>query len=292
MTNVRRLRPFDLKRLDARKLNEIKHSDRRRSIVRAYEYHTDASADQLKALGYVDGKDEFKQHFSNMKFYSITRSSFVWRDRFLYKNIQGVVALDFCCGNGEVAIEMAQKGAKKVTGIDISQVAIENGKALAASQGLDKICEFHVMDAENTVFSDNTFDIIHEYGALHHLDLDTALKELARILKPGGKVVCTEALRHNPLIHWYRKRTPHLRTKWEAEHILGVYEIMSGKKYFDEITLRYFHLGALLAVPFRNTLFFKPMLAPLEIIDNFLLRIPYLQRMAWVAVYQYRKPKK
>jgi hypothetical protein len=34
--------------LEERKIKEIEHSDRRRSIVRAYEYHTDASPDQLE----------------------------------------------------------------------------------------------------------------------------------------------------------------------------------------------------------------------------------------------------
>src|SRR5881296_3457809 len=99
--------------IEERKIKEIEHSDRRRSIVRAYEYHTDASPGQLQRE-YVGREGEFEQHFSNMKFYSITQSSFAYRDAMLFDRVKGAVALDYCCGNGEVAIEMAKRGARKV----------------------------------------------------------------------------------------------------------------------------------------------------------------------------------
>ena len=277
--------------LEERKIKEIEHSDRRRSIVRAYEYHTDASPDQFEDK-YVEGEKEFEQHFSNMKFYSISRSSFAHRDALLFENMKGAVALDYCCGNGEVAIEMAKRGASKVLGIDISSVAIENARSLAKKAGVDAVCEFKVMDAEHTEFADGTFDVIHEYGALHHLDLPAAFTELSRILKPEGRLVCTEALRHNPLIHWYRKRTPHLRTGWEVEHILGFPEIKSGRKYFASLNLRTFHLAALAAVPFRKVFLFEPLLGLLNLMDRALLYLPFLRRMAWVAVVEYRRPIK
>lgn len=277
--------------LEERKLKEIEHSDRRRSIVRAYEYHTDASMDQSHDK-FVEEKSDFDEHFSNMKFYSITKSSFAYRDALLYDKIKGAVALDYCCGNGEVAIAMAKRGASRVCGIDISQVAIDNARELAKLEGVEHICEFEVMDAEHTRFADAMFDIVHEYGALHHLDLNTAYAELARILKPGGKLVCTEALRHNPLIHWYRKRTPHLRTQWEVEHILGFPEIYQGKRFFAGMTMRTFHLSALAAVPLRKMPFFEPLRQVLDIVDRLVLSLPLIRRMAWVAVVEYRKQLK
>jgi len=206
--------------------------------------------------------------------------------------VKGAVALDYCCGNGEVAIEMAKRGALKVLGIDISPVAIKNALELAKHAGVSDRCDFKVMDAEHTEFPDDTFDIIHEYGALHHLDLPAAFKELSRILKPKGRLICTEALRHNPLIHWYRKRTPHLRTDWEVEHILGFPEIKSGNRHFASVNLRTFHLLALAAVPFRNMFFFKLILGLLNLMDRALLSLPFLNRMAWVAVIEYSRPIK
>jgi len=275
--------------IQERKKKEIEHTDRRRSIVKAYEYHTDTTANQLDEKFIVDS-EEYARHFSNMKFYSVTRSSMAWRDSLLFKNIGGAVALDYCCGNGEMAVEMARRGAKKVVGIDISEVAIRNAQELANARGVEGICDFRIMDAENTEFPDDTFDVIHEYGALHHLELKTAFGELARILKPEGNLVCTEALRHNPLIHWYRKRTPHLRTRWEVEHILGVPEINSGRNFFEGMDLRMFHMAALAAVPFRKTSLFRPMLAALEAVDNLFLSIPFVRRLAWIAVVEYCRP--
>lgn len=198
------------KSLDERKLREINHSDLRRSIVRGYEYLTDASLGQLNE-GYIEERGQFAQNFSNMKFYSITQSSVDYRNELLFDNMKGAVALDYCCGNGEVAIEMAKRGASTVVGIDISSVAVSNAGALARNASVDRNCEFRVMDAEHTDFTDDTFDIIHEYGSLHHLEFRTACGELSRILKPGGKLICTEALRHNPFIHLYRKRTPPIK---------------------------------------------------------------------------------
>jgi ubiquinone/menaquinone biosynthesis C-methylase UbiE len=275
--------------LDERKRKEIEHSDHRRSIVRAYEYYSDASPNRLQDK-YVEGEREYEKHFSNMKFYSIARSSFAYRDALIFDGIRGAVALDYCCGNGEVAIEMAKQGASRVMGIDMSSVAVENARALAKVAGVDPICEFAVMDAEHTEFADGMFDVIHEYGALHHLDLPSAYKELSRILKPDGKLVCTEALRHNPLIHRYRKRTPHLRTQWEVEHILGIPEIESGREYFGALDLRAFHLAALAAVPLRKVFFFESFLSFLNLVDRVLLTFPFLRRMAWVAVAEYRRP--
>jgi SAM-dependent methyltransferase len=276
--------------MEARKQKEVEHSDKRRSIVRGFEYDTDASTERQKREYAIEGR-EYEQNFSNMKFYSISRSSFGCRDQLVYERIEGAKALDYCCGNGEVAIEMARRGAVHVTGIDLSPVAIENASRLAAEAGVSDRCVFKVMDAENMEFEDGSFDVIHEYGALHHLNLDAALCELSRVLKPSGRLVCTEALRHNPFIHWYRKRTPHLRTKWECEHILGVPEIRSGRSCFDAMKVRFFHFAALGAVPFRRSFVFAPLLTMLELVDSVMLRIPLIRRWAWVAVITYEKPR-
>lgn len=277
--------------LEERKLKEIEHSDRRRQIVTGYEYQTDASKDDKKQE-FIQDSEAYKQHFSNIKFYSISRSSFRYRDQLLYSDIQGKTVLDYCCGNGEIGIEMAKRGAGFVHGIDISTVAINNATMLSEKESVGQACQYQVMDAENMQYADNTFDLIHEYGALHHVNLPVALKETARVLKPDGRMICTEAMRHNPFIHAYRKRTMHLRTEWEVEHILGLPEIMLGKQYFEKVSVRFFHLAALAAVPFRRRFFFKPLLSVLEAIDNMLLYIPYLQRWGWVAVIEYQFPKK
>ena len=110
---------------------------------------------------------------------------------------------------------------------------------------------------------------------------------------PRPSACCTEALRHNPLIHAYRKLTPHLRSAWETEHILGRGEIQMARKYFDNVKIaRFFHLATLAAVPFRNSPVFQPLLRSLESIDSVLLRIPVLKWQAWMAMFVLSQPRK
>jgi hypothetical protein len=73
---------------------------------------------------------------------------------------------------------------------------------------------------------------------------------------------------------------------------LGFPEIKSGRKYFATLNLRTFHLAALVAVPFRKSFIFEQALCLLNMLDYVLLSIPFINRMAWVAVIEYRKPIK
>ena len=274
--------------LEERKKREVEHSDQRRQIVTGFEYLSDSDK---AAQARIADPSQFEQHFSNVKFYAIARASFSWRDDILRRHCPGKVCLDYCCGNGEAALLMAQLGAREAHGVDLSPVAVENARRLAADAGVGERTHYAVMDAEHLKFPNDHFDVIHVYGALHHLDLKAAFTELARVLRPDGVIVCTEALRHNPLIHWYRKRTPHLRTAWEVEHILGIPEIQTGRQWFADIHIRYFHLFTLMAVPFRKSAVFHPLLGLLEWLDAWALRIPGLRRMAWQAVFTLEKPK-
>ena len=270
--------------MEDRKMKEVQHSDFRRSIVSGYEYLTDG--DQGRSFQrMVQNPEEYEKHFSNMKFYSIAGSSFRFRDEFLLGQIKDRVVLDYCCGNGEIALFMAKNGAARSFGIDLSPVAIENAKRHAEKEGISAKTEFLVMDAEKMDFPDDMFDLVHVYGAMHHLDFEKGIKEIRRIVKPTGEIICVEALGHNPLFHLYRKMTPHLRTAWEMEHIIRSAQIDLANKYFSVVSRKYFHLFSLLAVPFRKKKCFPRLLGFLEKFDDFLLRIPYVQRMAWIVIF-------
>jgi ubiquinone/menaquinone biosynthesis C-methylase UbiE len=133
----------------------------------------------------------------------------------LFENVKGKRVLEYGCGPGSAAFDLASRGAK-VTAIDISDVAIEQASEEAEKEKLD--IEFHVMDAENLEFEANYFDLICGSGILHHLDLDSSYKEINRTLKKNGKAVFFEPLGHNPIINLYRKLTPAMRT--DDEHPL------------------------------------------------------------------------
>ena len=284
----------NLENLEERKLKEIEHSRKRRSILQGFERHSDTeqseTVEDLESV--ILDKEEFDYNFSNMKYYSITDKS----EKHLYKWLEkkcapGIKVLDFGCGNGENGIHAAKCGAE-VIGIDISPEGVVNANLNAKQAKVENNCKFEVMDGENMTFSNDSFDRAVEYGVLHHVDLDKAMIELNRVLKPDGEMICVEALRHNPLIHLYRKMTTHLRTEWEVEHILGVESLEIAKKYFHNIDVKFYHLAVLAAVPFRKTRFFKPLRTFLNKVDNMLLKYKTIGKYGWIMVFIMSKPKK
>ena len=233
----------------------------------------------------------YREITQNKKFYSITRKSNHYLDGWFRKACPGKMFLDYCCGTGSFALRAASYGAT-VAGIDISDESIRTCTVLARENKLDDRASFFVMDAENLGFRDDSFDSIFCGGVLHHLDTNKAFLELSRLLQPTGEILCVEALGYNPLINWYRKRTPHMRTEWEKDHILTLEDIHIARNYFHEVELRFFHLASLAAVPFRTYSFFSPLLSFLEGIDAVLLRLPFIQRQAWQMAFKLSKPRK
>lgn len=245
----------------------------------------------LRDKGLVSSKD-FTSLTANKKWYSVVRSSRDFVARWLNKRCKDKKVLDYCCGDGNMSLEIAKMGASKVVGIDISNTSIENATRYAIEQGLNKKTKFLVMDAEKMDFNNDFFDIILESGVLHHLDLKKAYAELARVLHPDGACICIEALGNNKIFHLYRKRTPQVRTAWEAEHILCKKDIESAKEYFNKVeVVGFFHLATLAAVPFRNTFVFNTILNLFEAIDYILLRLPLLKWQAWQVIFVLSKPK-
>jgi SAM-dependent methyltransferase len=129
-------------------------------------------------------------------------------------------ALDYGCGDGRVAMQLAERGALRVVGFDISSGQVEEARVLAEKAGFSDRMEFLVADAHATGFPDDSFDLIVGVAILHHLDLNEALREIRRILRPGGRAAFIEPLQANPLLRLGRKLTPGARTP--DEHPLTV----------------------------------------------------------------------
>jgi ubiquinone/menaquinone biosynthesis C-methylase UbiE len=216
------------------------------------------------------------------KFYAVHRSSQAAFDRLVHDRPADQDVLEYGCGRGSAAFDLAAAGAR-VTGIDISDVAIDLATQRGAELGLAEQVRFCRMDAEQLDFEDASFDLVCGSSILHHLDLERAYGEIARVLRPGGRGVFVEALGHNPLINLYRRRTPQLRSV--DEHPLRVEELALAEHYFSHVSLEYFHLTSLAALPLRNQRAFGPVVGALERADQALFRsVPYLRRHAWMAV--------
>jgi ubiquinone/menaquinone biosynthesis C-methylase UbiE len=94
------------------------------------------------------------------------------------------VFLDYGCGTGHYLMNFSSK-IKKGIGIDISEALINHAKQKIKEKNINNL-EFIVMDAMNTSFEDNYFDVIHGQSILHHLDLKKSLIEIRRLLHGGG----------------------------------------------------------------------------------------------------------
>ena len=250
------------------------------------EFHDAREADRL-----VLSEEEFENKYSNKRFYVIAESVRNYQNNIIKSRADGSSVLDYCCGPGETSLKLANMGYERVNGIDISSEEISTAKNRLSSAGFEEISDFQVMDAENMSFEDDSFDMIICNGVLHHLDIDAALPELARVLKPGGMIIAMEALGYNPLIQLYRNLTPQLRTAWETDHILTLAELKKSKKYFNKVHVKYFYLATLMAIPFANTFLFKPIMKITSLIDWVLMKVPGIQLMAWQMVFTLEKPK-
>jgi len=226
--------------------------------------------------------------YSNRRFYSIAEESSSFSKTWISSRPKDSLVLVYCCGTGEQALEIAKLGYQ-VIGIDIADTCIESARAKAVAAGLSETCTFVIMDAENTAFAAGTFDAIVATGCLHHLDLTKAYKELARLPKSSGEIICTEALRNNPIGMLYRRLTPHLRTAFEVEHILSVSDIRKSKTFFHSVEMHFFHFTAIFAVPLRTTSAFHPVLNVLNRVDRLLARLPLIQCMAWQCIFILKK---
>ena len=108
-------------------------------------------------------------------------------DVFEYDKFRGKSVLEIGCGSGIDTAEFTRHGAK-VTATDLTKEAVELTKNLLEIAGLSaKVIQ---ADATNLPFEDSSFDCVYSYGVLHHIpDMKSALTEIHRVLKPGGKLM-------------------------------------------------------------------------------------------------------
>jgi len=104
-----------------------------------------------------------------------------------FAKTRGLKVLEIGCGLGTDGAQFARAGAD-YTGVDLTDAAIELARKRFELFGLKG--EFRVADAENLEFPGESFDVVYSHGVLHHTpDIDAAIREIHRVLKPGGRAV-------------------------------------------------------------------------------------------------------
>ncbi len=118
-----------------------------------------------------------------------------WRKKVvnIIKEAQPKSILDIATGTGDLAINLAETNADKIIGLDISSGMLEIGKEKIKRKNLDSKIEMVLGDSENMPFENNTFDAITvAFGVRNFETLENGLKEILRVLKPGGTFVILE----------------------------------------------------------------------------------------------------
>jgi ubiquinone/menaquinone biosynthesis C-methylase UbiE len=104
-----------------------------------------------------------------------------------FDSLAGKDVLDVGIGSG-IATQMLAEAGANVTGVDLTDWAVDTTRRRLAAFGLD--AEVQQADAEQLPFADESFDLVFSWGVIHHSsDMDRALAELVRVTRRGGEVV-------------------------------------------------------------------------------------------------------
>ena len=144
----------------------------------------------------------------------------------------GQEILDIACGTGDfsIAIARAMAPGSRVTGLDLSEGMLAVMRAKLAASGLEDRVACVQGDSEALPYADAAFDCVTiAFGIRNFEHRETALREILRVLKPGGKLVILElSVPSNPVIRWFYKL-----------YFTGLLPIIGGKISGDKAAYRY-----------------------------------------------------
>lgn len=146
-----------------------------------------------------------------------------WRERTADRAelAPGQSALDVCCGTGDLALELARRVGPEgsVVGCDFSEPMLELARAKAARRRSGEGIRFEWADALALPYEDGAFDAVSVgFGVRNLADLERGLAEMARVLRPGGRLAILEITqpRRPPLSTffslWFDRLVPRLGT--------------------------------------------------------------------------------
>jgi demethylmenaquinone methyltransferase/2-methoxy-6-polyprenyl-1,4-benzoquinol methylase len=130
-----------------------------------------------------------------------------WRERAadLARLRPGQSALDVCCGTGDLALELAQRVTPggRVVGLDFSEPMLELAREKSEDAGVP--VRWVQGNALELPFPDGEFDACTVgFGVRNVVDLDRGIAEMARVVRPGGRVVILEITTpQRPPLSWF-----------------------------------------------------------------------------------------
>jgi len=119
----------------------------------------------------------------------------------------GMSVLELGCGTGYFTRKLARSGAD-IVAIDVSPELLEIAKANCSTPNV----RYEIQNAYELSYPDRVFNSVVGSSVLHHLEIDEALREVYRVLKPGGAIYFTEPNMLNPQIA-IQKNVPWVKRK-------------------------------------------------------------------------------
>jgi SAM-dependent methyltransferase len=119
----------------------------------------------------------------------------------------GMRVLELGCGTGYFTRELARSGAE-IVAVDVSPELLEIARANCSAPNV----RYEIQNAYDLSYSDAVFDSVVGSSVLHHLEIQDALREIYRVLKPGGTICFTEPNMLNPQIA-IQKNIPWIKRK-------------------------------------------------------------------------------
>ena len=219
------------------------------------------------------------KRFEN-RFYKALGNMFTDFDQEVQNDCQNKNILDYGCGVGLNTEKYLKYSPKKILGVDISEISLQKARKRLKINEHQNV-EFKQDNCENLSLANDSFELIYGTGVLHHLKLDLAVKEIARVLKKDGKIIFVEPLGTNPIINLYRWMTPKARS--HDEHPFKDKDFSFMKNHFKDLKIKYYGFLTLIFYPFysnTSSRFFNL----LSNMDQFLFKSRFLRKFAWSAL--------
>ncbi len=137
----------------------------------------------------ISHRYDFLNHFLSLGIDKIWRKKAIG----LLRSTKPRFILDVATGTGDFAIQAMELKPEKVFGIDISEGMLEVGRKKIKERQLDEVIDLRTGDSENIPFQENKFDAVTvAFGVRNFENLEKGLREIFRVLSPGGKLVVLE----------------------------------------------------------------------------------------------------
>jgi SAM-dependent methyltransferase len=209
--------------------------------------------------------------------------------------VRGLRILDYGCGPADFGLWLATEGAD-VTLLDLSPAAIELALKRAHASAVT-VRGIAAGASRLDMLGDGEFDLVFACAALHHtLKYPGALEELARIMKPGARLVLAETWGGNPLLNAARKVRARMANEAEEQGegiIFSRHELQALDPFFNELRVEPMNLLAMAKRALRGRFersWARIAVRTLESIDAALLAVaPPLRYWCGEAVVEGRR---